>query len=121
MKVSLKWLRDYVDVTLSAEELARRLTMAGIEVESIAHTGGGWEHVYVARIAKIEPHPNADRLTLVTADYGNGRAIRVVTGAPNLAEGDVVPLGLEGTKYLDGHTNPPVEAVLEPRMIRGVR
>src|SRR6266542_331226 len=120
MKVSLKWLRDYVDVTLSADDLARRLTMAGIEVESVSRPGGQWEHVLVSRITKVEPHPNADRLRLVTADYGSGRSIRVVTGAPNIAEGDVVPLGLLGTKYVDGHVDPPVEAVLEPRQIRGV-
>src|SRR5437870_2007476 len=120
MKVSVQWLRDYVDVTLSADELARRLTEAGIEVENVAHRGGRWEHVWVSRITKVEPHPNADRLRLVTADYGNGRTIRVVTGAPNIVEEDVVPLGLLGTKYVDGHEQPPRDTVLEPRQIRGV-
>ena len=121
MKVSLKWLRDYVDVTVPAEELARRLTMAGIEVEGIGHVGAAWEHVWVARIEKIEPHPNADRLTLVTADYGNGRRTRVVTGATNIKEGDVVPLGLVGTRYRDGHAAPAVERILQPSNMRGVQ
>ena len=123
MNVSLKWLRDYVDVTLPAEELARRLTMAGIEVDGIHHVGASWEHVYVARIDKVEPHPNADRLRLVTASYGsNGadRTLRVVTGAPNINEGDVVPLGLVGTRYRDNHSDPPVERVLQPTTMRGV-
>ena len=70
MRVSLKWLRDYLDVALPADEIARRLTMAGIEVEDIHYLGGAWDHVWVARIETIEPHPNADRLTLVTASYG---------------------------------------------------
>ncbi|MBI3970386.1 MAG: phenylalanine--tRNA ligase subunit beta [Chloroflexi bacterium] len=120
MKVSLKWLRDYVDVTLTAEELARRLTMAGIEVEGIQHTGGEWDNVWVARIEKIEPHPNADRLTLVTADYGKRRTIRVVTGASNIREGDIVPLGLVGTRYRDGHTSPTQMSVLKRTNVRGV-
>src|SRR5687768_11457158 len=97
MRVSLKWLRDYLDVSLPAEEIARRLTMAGIEVDGVHYLGGAWDNVWVARIEKIEPHPNADRLTLVTADYGadgTARRQRVVTGATNIKEGDVVPLGL---------------------------
>src|SRR5687767_15097590 len=109
MRVSLKWLRDYLEVSLPADEIARRLTMAGIEVDGVHHLGGSWEHVWVARIQKLEPHPNADRLTLVTADYGKGRTQRVVTGAANIKAGDVVPLGLVGTRYRDGHTDPPQE------------
>lgn len=123
MRVSLKWLRDYLDVTQPAEEIARRLTMAGIEVDGIHHLGGSWENVWVARIQRIEPHPNADRLTLVTADYGaNGRerTQRVVTGATNIKAGDVVPLGLVGTRYRDGHTDPAQERVLQPTTMRGV-
>src|SRR5688572_13755110 len=120
MRVSLKWLRDYLDVALPADEIARRLTMAGIEVDAVHHLGGAWEHVWVARIQQIEPHPNADRLTLVTADYGKGRTQRVVTAATNIKAGDVVPLGLVGTRYLDGHTDPPQERVLQPTSMRGI-
>jgi phenylalanyl-tRNA synthetase beta chain len=120
MKVSLKWLRDYVDVALPADELARRLTMAGIEVDGIHQTGAAFGHVWTARLQKIERHPNADRLQLVTADYG-GRTIRVVTGATNIKEGDVVPLGLVGTRYRDGHSNPPVERELQPTTMRGIQ
>ena len=121
MNVSLKWLRDYVGVTATADDLARRLTMAGIEVEGIHHVGAAWENVWVARIETIERHPNADRLTLVTADYGLGRSIRVVTGATNIKEGDIVPLGLVGTRYRDGHSSPAVERVLQPTSMRGVQ
>src|SRR5687768_3984839 len=121
MKVSLKWLRSYVDVSVTAGDLATRLTMAGIEVDAVHHAGAAWDHVWVARIEKIERHPNADRLTLVTADYGKGRTTRVVTGATNIREGDVVPLGLVGTRYRDGHMSPPVERVLQPSNMRGVQ
>ncbi|HEX2186038.1 MAG TPA: phenylalanine--tRNA ligase subunit beta, partial [Chloroflexota bacterium] len=123
MRVSLKWLKDYVELTLPAEELARRLTMAGIEVEAIHYLGGTWEHVWVGRVAAIEPHPNADRLKLVSVDYGrNGhdRRQRVITAATNLKVGDVVPLGLVGTRYRDGHSEPPQERVLQPTTMRGV-
>jgi phenylalanyl-tRNA synthetase beta chain len=121
MRVSLKWLKDYVDVALSAEELAQRLTMAGIEVEAIEHVGGAWDKVWVARVQRIERHPNADRLLLVTAEYGAGRTIRVVTGATNLKVGDIVPLGLAGTRYrtVDRSGN-VVERVLQPTDVRGV-
>ena len=120
MRVSLKWLRDYVDVTVSAAELGRRLTMAGIELDGIHPVGASWDHVWTARIDAIERHPNADRLQLVTASYGEGRTKVVVTGATNIAVGDIVPLGLVGTRYMNGHVSPPVEAVLAPSVMRGV-
>lgn len=123
MRVSLKWLRYYLDVAQPAEEIARRLTMAGIEVDGIHHLGGRWDNVWVARIQGIDRHPNADRLTLVTADYsadGRERTQRVVTGATNIKVGDVVPLGLVGTRYRDGHTDPPQERVLQPSTMRGI-
>ena len=120
MRVSLKWLRDYVDVTVSAAELGRRLTMAGIELDGIHPVGAPWDHVWTAHIDAIERHPNADRLQLVTASYGEGRTKVVVTGATNIAVGDIVPLGLVGTRYMNGHVSPPVEAVLAPSVMRGV-
>ena len=107
MRVSLKWLRDYVDVNVSAAELGRRLTMAGIELDGINPVGASWDHVWTARVEAIERHPNADRLQLVTASYGDGRSKVVVTGATNIAIGDIVPLGLVGTRYLNGHVSPP--------------
>jgi phenylalanyl-tRNA synthetase beta chain len=122
MKVSLKWLRDYVDVTLPAEELSRRLTMAGIEVEGIHHVGSSWENVWVARVQAVERHPNADRLSLVGVDYGNGRTQRVVTGASNIREGDIVPFGRVGTKYRypNKDTGQAEERVLQPTTMRGI-
>lgn len=120
MRVSLKWLRDYVDVNVSAAELGRRLTMAGIELDGIHPVGASWDHVWTARIDAIDRHPNADRLQLVTASYGEGRTKVVVTGATNIGVGDIVPLGLVGTRYMNGHVSPAVEAVLAPSVMRGV-
>ena len=69
MRVSLRWLSDYVPITLPPRELAHRLTMAGIEVGEIVATGE-WDKVAVAQVRRIEKHPNADRLVLATVDLG---------------------------------------------------
>ena len=68
MRVSLKWLADYVDVSLPPKELAHRLTMAGLEVEHVEIIGGGWDEqlVTVGEVLSVAPHPNADRLRLAT-------------------------------------------------------
>ena len=62
MRVSLKWLRDYVDVSISGSELANCLTMAGNEVKAVEVIGAHWENVTIGQITAINPHPNADRL-----------------------------------------------------------
>ena len=67
MKISLKWLKDYVDLKLAPKELAERLTMAGIEVKAV-NTMGGWENMVVGEVLAVIPHPNADRLKLATGD-----------------------------------------------------
>ncbi len=64
MKVPVKWLKEYVATDLSAGEIARRMTMAGLEAESIEHIGETWENVFVGEVERVDPHPDADRLTL---------------------------------------------------------
>ena len=76
MKCSLKWLRQYVDIDLAPEVLAKRITMAGTEVSHV-EVIGGWENVFVGQIAGINPHPNADRLRLATVNLG-GEQVTVV-------------------------------------------
>ncbi|MFH1486163.1 MAG: phenylalanine--tRNA ligase subunit beta, partial [Chloroflexota bacterium] len=117
MKVSLKWLREYVDVILSSHELAHRLTMSGTEVGGIQTVGGAWDNVFVAQLADVSPHPNADRLRLATVDLGADRTT-VVCGAPNLTIGDKVAFARVGAKLIDGHSGQPAE--LKPAKIRGV-
>jgi len=118
MKLSLKWLRDYVDVDMTAAEFARRLTDATAEVESWEEIGS-WdrERVRVAEVVAVEPHPNADRLRLATVETGSGQQ-QVVCGAPNLAVGQKVAFATEGAELIDGHTGKP--SVLKLRPIRGV-
>ena len=89
MKVPLKWLKEYLDISLPPAELAERLAMAGSEVKGWQVVGGGWENVVVGKIIAINPHPNADRLTLPTVDLGTEQQT-VVCGAPNLSVGDKI-------------------------------
>ena len=120
MRVSLKWLADYVDVTLPPKEIAHRLTMAGLEVETIEYVGGDWdpELITVGRVLAVEPHPNADRLRLATVDYGGDAPQTVVCGAPNVAPEQKIAFARAGATLIDGRSGKPT--VLKPAKIRGV-
>jgi phenylalanyl-tRNA synthetase beta chain len=117
MKVSLKWLRDYVDIKLTPEELAERLTMAGLEVKGIQTIGGTWDNVVIGEVIAVSPHPNADRLKLATVDLGTGQ-ITVVCGAQNIGPGQRVPFARVGARLIDGHTGEVIS--LRAAKIRGV-
>ena len=95
MLVSLKWLRDYVDIDLSPQDIAGKLTMSGLEVESVESVRPDFSGVRVARISRIAPHPNADKLLLCDVSTGEGN-YPVVCGAHNIKAGDVVPLAMIG-------------------------
>jgi len=116
MKVPLKWLQEYIDITLSPSELANRLTMAGTEVKGIKVIGD-WESIVVGQIIAINPHPNADRLYLPTVDVGTEQ-LTVVCGAPNLAIGDKVAFAYVGAQLIDGHNGQVFR--LKSAKIRGV-
>ncbi|MBI9081964.1 MAG: phenylalanine--tRNA ligase subunit beta [Desulfobacterales bacterium] len=103
MIVSLSWLREYVSVDLAPDAIAEALTMAGLEVEAIWDRFAFLESVRVGRIQAVTPHPNADRLRLCRVDIGE-RTLTVVCGAPNAAEGMLVPCALPGTRMPDGKT-----------------
>ena len=140
MKIPLSWLREYVDADLPVAELSRRLTLAGLEVSGVRvvglpipdgvrvaaeEIGPVWagDKVITARVLKVEKHPNADKLKLVTADHGAAEPKVCVTGAPNIAIGDkdaVVVLGLAGTQYWDGHATPKQIKELKPSVLRGL-
>ncbi len=95
MKVTLNWLRQYVDIDDSPAELTDRLTLLGLEVEGVEARGGGLEGVVVARVASRDPHPNADRLSVCRVEDGSGER-QIVCGAQNFQAGDRVPLILPG-------------------------
>jgi phenylalanyl-tRNA synthetase beta chain len=101
MLVSLKWLRTYVRCDAPAEEIASRLTMAGLEVEALSGRGLGLGRVVVGRILGISSHPGAANLRICDVEGGD-RTYRVVCGAPNVALGQTAPLALEGARLADG-------------------
>jgi phenylalanyl-tRNA synthetase beta chain len=117
VKVPLKWLRDYVDITLPPQELAHRLTMAGTEVSEVLTTSRDWDKISVAQVVDVSAHPNADRLHLATVDLG-GERITVVCGAPNVAPGQKVAFARLGAELIDGHSGQPT--ILKAAHIRGV-
>ncbi|MHB1420582.1 MAG: phenylalanine--tRNA ligase subunit beta [Bacillota bacterium] len=102
MRVSYEWLKSYVDIDLSPEELAHRLTMAGIAVEGLERMGEEITGVVVGKIAQIQEHPNADKLVICQVDTGEERRYQVVTGAPNVREGQRIPVALAGAKLPTG-------------------
>ncbi len=140
MKVPLSWLREYVDLPESVGRLAERLTLAGLEVAGIRvvglpvpaglhikteDVGPVWDRdkIVIGRVLGVERHPNADRLTLVTVDYGAAEPKVVVTGAPNLKVGDRgqrVIVAFSGSVLFDGHSEQKVLKELKPTKIRGV-
>lgn len=101
MRISLNWLKEYVDIDMPPSDLAHLLTMAGLEVEALEPLGVGLEGVVVAKILAVKPHPKAQRLSVCRIDAGNGE-VSVVCGAPNLEEGAMVPLAPPGTALPDG-------------------
>lgn len=136
MRVPLSWLKDFVEIDVPVDVLARRLTMAGLEVEHIDYIGlpGSelpWDtdKVLVGNILDVRQHPNADRLVLADVDYGAVAPHTVVTGAPNLQPyKDKGPLShplkaiyaKEGAELYDGHAEGKVKVKLKGRPVRGI-
>lgn len=116
MKVPLSWLKAYVDVNVPVDELAHRLTMAGVESGGVEQLGG-WNDTYVGHVLAVEPHPNADRLRLCTVDIG-AEQLQVVCGAPNVAVDQNIAFAKVGARMFDTHSG-KTEA-LKPAKIRGV-
>jgi len=117
MKIPLKWLQEYIGITLTPADLANRLTMAGTEVKGMQDIGGSWANIVVGQITAINPHPNADRLSLATVDLGTEQQT-VVTGAPNLKVGDKVAFAYVRAQLIDGHSGRLFR--LKSAKIRGV-
>jgi phenylalanyl-tRNA synthetase beta chain len=134
MRVPISWLKEYVDIPVSIEELAERLTLAGLEVAAIEYVGlpGAeleWdrEKVLVGEIVEIKPHPDADRLVLAVVNYGGDELETCVTGAPNLfsykGKGAIslkAPFAMEGAMLWDAYADEPRTRRLKKSKIRGV-
>lgn len=113
MKVSYKWLKDFVDIDESAESIAQKLTSSGFEVEDMIYMNEHLHDVYVGKIVKIEKHPEADRLVVCQVDVGS-KTVQIVTSATNVFEGAHVPVSLDGADLANG-------IKIKPSNFRGVR
>jgi phenylalanyl-tRNA synthetase beta chain len=102
MRVSVSWLKEWVDTGLSAAELADRLTMAGLEVDAIESAAPEFEGVVVGHVTAVEPHPDADKLSVCTVDDGSGDYFPVVCGATNVHQGMRAPYARVGAVLPDG-------------------
>ncbi len=112
MKVSLSWLKDYIPINLDAADLAEALTMAGLEVDSVADRYAYLNSVVVGRVVEVDRHPNADKLVVCRVDAGD-RMSSVVCGAPNVEPGMLASLAKPGTVFPDG-------SQLNKSVIRGI-
>lgn len=96
MQVSTKWLKDYIDIDLTADELAEKFTLAGIPVENVIKAGEGLEKVVTGRIEELKAHPDSDHLLICQMNVGEENLLQIVTGAQNVKEGQIVPVALVG-------------------------
>jgi phenylalanyl-tRNA synthetase beta chain len=101
MLISWKWLKDYVEIDLSPEELAEKLTMAGIPVATVTKLDAGIEKVVTGKLVEVGRHPGADKLSICGVDVGT-EILQIVTGADNIRQGDIVPVALIGAKLPSG-------------------
>ena len=126
MRVPLKWLKEYVDIVLPLEELAERMTLAGLEVNSIEQYGAAWDptKIVVGRIIEVRPHPDADSLVIAVVDHGADEPQAVVTGAPNVRVGESgqkIVFARRGAQLVDAYADEHRYVTLKPAKIRGVR
>ncbi|MEO5963885.1 MAG: phenylalanine--tRNA ligase subunit beta [Candidatus Limnocylindrales bacterium] len=97
MRVPLSWLGEFVDLDLTPEQLAERLTLLGMEVKTIERWGADWSNVVTGELVTVAKHPRADRLSLTTVSFGDGaEPLTIVCGATNIAPGQRIPVALPG-------------------------
>lgn len=114
MLVPIEWLKDFVDIKASAQEIADACIMTGSNVESVEETGASIKNVVVGKILSIEKHPDSDHLVICSVDVAGEAPLQIVTGADNVFEGAVVPVALNGAELPNGMK-------IKPGKLRGVR
>ena len=118
MQFSESWLRSLVNPSLSSGELAHLLTMAGLEVEEMIAVAPPFDKVVVAQVLTMEKHPDADRLSVLTVDAGQGEPLTIVCGAPNVTVGMKAPCALVGAKLPSNDIERPIE--IKQAKVRGI-
>ena len=119
MNISYKWLKEYVDFDLTAQQVADALTSTGLEVdalEEVQSIKGGLKGLYVGKVLTCEAHPNSDHLHVTTVDLGKGEPSQIVCGAPNVAAGQKVIVADLGCVLYDGDQ----EFLIKKSKLRGV-
>ncbi len=108
MNTALSWIKAYVpDLTCTDQEYSDAMTLSGTKVETFERLDKNLEKIVIGQILKIEKHPDADKLIVCQVDIGD-KTIQIVTGAPNVKEGDKVPVVLDGGKVAGGHDGGPM-------------
>ena len=102
MKFSELWLREGVNPAVTTDELAKILTMAGLEMESIEPVAGDFDKTVVGQVKTIEPHPDANKLNVCNVDVGDKKLLQIVCGAPNVRAGFSYPVALPGARLPGG-------------------
>ncbi|MGI6451575.1 MAG: phenylalanine--tRNA ligase subunit beta [Desulfitobacteriia bacterium] len=108
MRVSMEWLREYLDITISPEELAEILTRGGIEVEGVESLNKGFKNIVIGELKELRCHPDAEKLQICIADIGTEQ-LTIVTGANNIRAGDKVPVAVLGARLPGGKEIKPVK------------
>ncbi len=96
MKVTLSWIKEYISLDLEPDEIASKLTMAGLEVDAVDNLYEYLQEVVVARVLEVRNHPNADKLSCCVVDAGSGKLAHIVCGAPNVRAGMFTACALPG-------------------------
>ena len=120
MQFPESWLREFCDPPIATAELAERLTMAGLEVETLRPVAPPFHGVVVAKVLSVAPHPNADRLRVCEVDVGSGETLAIVCGAPNVRAGMKVPCALVGAELPPAKEGASEPFRIEVGKIRGV-
>ena len=103
MNTSLSWIKAYVpELDVTAQEYADAMTLSGTKVEGYKNLDADLDKIVIGQISKIEKHPDADKLIVCQVDVGK-ETVQIVTGAPNVKEGDKVPVVLDGGRVAGGH------------------
>lgn len=105
MLASLEWLKEYVDINISTEELVDKITRAGLEVETVTNLGEGIKDVVTGKVTEIYRHPNSDHLWVCMMDYGEG-IVQILTGAQNVHQNNIVPVAKVGAVLPPSGHNP---------------
>ena len=123
MDTPISWIKAYVpDLDCTPQEYADKMTLSGSNMESVTYLDKNLEKIVVGKIEKIEKHPDADKLIICQVNVGD-ETVQIVTGAPNVSEGDLVPVVLDGGRVAGGHDggkNPEDGIKIKKGKLRGV-